>query len=61
MGSSSRIHFGSFVVLIYIDDLPDGLKFKVRLFADDTSPFSSVRNKAQSTSDLTNDHDTISK
>ena len=47
--------------LIYINDLPDGLKSNLKLFADDTSLFSVVKNKEQSVSDLTNDLDMISK
>ena len=47
--------------LIYINDLPDGLKSNVKLFADDTSLFSVVKNKEESASDLTNDLDMISK
>ena len=30
--------------LVYIDDLPEGLNSNVKLFADDTSVFSVVRN-----------------
>ena len=47
--------------LMYINDLPDGLKSNVKLFADDTSLFSVVKNKEESASDLTNDLDMISK
>ena len=43
-GSPSRIHFGTFVFLICINDLPDRLKSNVKLFADDTSIFSVVKN-----------------
>ena len=63
-GSSSRIHFRTFVFLMYINDLPDGLKSKVKLFADDTSLYYflfSVKKKEESASDLINDLDTISK
>ena len=52
---------GPLFFLIYINDLPDGLKSKIKLFADDTSLFSVVKNKEESTSDLTNDLDMISK
>ena len=52
---------GPFLFLIYINDLLDGLKSNVKLFADDTSLFSVVKNKEESASDLTNDLDTISK
>ena len=43
-----------------INDLPDGLKFNIKLFANDTSLFSVGRNKEESASDITNDLDTIS-
>ena len=46
---------------MYINDLPDGLKSNVKLFADDTSLFSVVKNKEESASDLTNDLHMISK
>ena len=39
----------------------DGLKFNVKLFADDTSLFSVVKNKGEGASDLINDLDMISK
>ena len=45
---------------MYINDLPDGLKFNVKLFANDTSLFSVGKNKEESASDITNDLDTIS-
>ena len=47
--------------LIYINDLPDGLKSNAKLLADDTSLFSSFKSKEESASDLTNDLDKISK
>ena len=47
--------------LIYINDLPDGLKSNAKLLADDTSLFSSFKSKEESASDLTNDLDMISK
>ena len=52
---------GPLFFLMYINDLPDGLKSNVKLFADDTSLFSVVKNKEESASDLTNDLDMISK
>ena len=47
--------------LMYINDLLGGLKSYVKLFADDTSLSSVVKNKEESGSDLTNDLDMISK
>ena len=41
--------------------MPDGLKFNVKLFKDDTSLFSVVKNEEESASNLTNDLDTISE
>ena len=41
--------------------MPDGLKSNVKLFSDDTSLFSLVKNKEESASNLTNDLDIISK
>ena len=55
------INFGTFVFFIYINELLDELKSYVKLFADDTSLLSVVKNKEESFSDLTNDLDTISK
>ena len=60
-GSSSRIHIGTFVFLTYINYLPDGLKSNVKLFEDDTSRFSVVKNKEEGASDLTNELDAIYK
>ena len=48
------------LILTYINDLPDGLKSNAKLFADDTSLFSVVKNKEESVSDLKNDLHTIS-
>ena len=43
---------GPLFFLIYVNDLPDRLKSNVKLFADDTSLFSVVKNKEESASDL---------
>ena len=51
---------GPLFFLIYVNEMPDGLKSNVKLFADDTSYFSVIKNKDESASDLTNDLDTIS-
>ena len=50
-----RIHFRTFVFLIYINDLSDGLKSNAKFFADNNSLFSVVKNKEKKANDLTND------
>ena len=47
--------------LIYINNLPEGLSTNAKLFADDTSLFSIVRDIATSTEELSNDLINISK
>ena len=50
---------GPLLFLIYINDLPDNLKSRAKLFADDTSLFSTVNNVLHSCEILTNDLDII--
>ena len=41
-GVSQGSILGQFIFLIYISDLPNGLESSVKLFADDSSLFSTV-------------------
>ena len=50
----------SLLFLIYVNDLPNGLKSKCKLFADDTSLFSVVHDFSTSASDINNDLKLIS-
>ena len=52
---------GPLIFLIYINDLPNGLKANAKLFADDTSLFAIVKDKQESADILNNDLLTISK
>ena len=51
---------GPILFLIYINDLPDGIKSICKIFADDTSLFSKVKDKNCSTVELNNDLKIIS-
>ena len=52
---------GPLLILIYINDLPNEWKSNVKLFADDVSLFTSVKDKNESTNVLNNDLLLISK
>ena len=59
---TSRVHIRtSSFSYIYINDTPDSVKSNVKLFADDTSIFSIVRNKNDIIKELTHDFSLISK
>ena len=51
---------GPSLFLIYINNLPEGLITNTKLFVDDTSLFSVVRDIAASTGELNNDLGNIS-
>ena len=50
---------GPLFLLIYINDLSDGISSLVEVLADDTSLFSVVQNKNDSASQLENDLDKV--
>ena len=52
---------GSLLFLIYINDLPNELKSNAKLFADDTSLYTIVKDKNESANILNNDLQLISK
>ena len=51
---------GPLLFVVYINDLPDGLKSNAKLFADDTSLFTIVKDKNESANILNNDPQSIS-
>ena len=51
---------GPLLFLVYVNDLENGMKSKVKFFADDTSLFSVVRDPQSSASDLNHDLGLIS-
>ena len=52
---------GLFLFLIYINDLPDGLKSVCKIFTDDTSLFSKINDIDTSNIDINNDLVKISR
>ena len=57
----SRFHSGSTSLSSYINDLPNELKSNAKLFADDTSLFTIVKDKQESADVLNKDLSLISK
>ena len=57
----SGLNFGPTLFLIYINDLPKGLRTNTKLFADNTSLFSIVKDKNESANALNNDLSLIPK
>ena len=52
---------GPLLFVVYINDLPNELKFNAKLFVDDTSLFTIVKNKQESADVLNHDLSLISK
>ena len=52
---------GPLLFLIYINDLPNGFKTNAKLFAADTSLFTTVKDKKESATALNNDLSLITK
>ena len=52
---STGIKFGTFIVFDTINDLPNGLQSNPKLFADDTSLFSTIRHITSSTVSIIHD------
>ena len=60
-GVSQASMLGPLLFLIYINDLSDGLSCNPKLFADDTSLFSTVYNINEATNTLNNDLNKITE
>ena len=52
---------GTSSILIYVNDLPNGIGSICKIFLDDTSPFSKVKDETFSDTQLNNDLNKISK
>ena len=52
---------GPLLFLVFVNDLEEGIKSKIKFFADDTSLFSIVRDPALSAAELNHDLDVINK
>ena len=50
-----KAEFWKLLFLVYINDLPQGLRCRAKLFADDTSLFSTITSPAISLSNLNED------
>ena len=58
---SIGINFGTFIFFNYMSDLPNGLQSNPKLFADNTSLFSTVQHIKASTVSLNHDLTKISE
>ena len=53
--SPTGFNFWSYFLLVYINDLADGLSSNAELFEDDTSLFSVIHDVVMSSNELNND------
>ena len=60
-GSAPGFYFRPLIFLVYINDLTADLKCNVKLFADDTSLFTVVRETHEAASDMNHDLQLISQ